>query len=553
MSDQIAEALLTVATIGAKNSTALLDDSKDLEIERVLGILAQCPVDTPYEAARILLQPYVNASHLSTLLSKLENDDMVIVNRNENTISIVEYYRSRYKGLSLDGDLTMSKAALNQVNNSNIHLQAITYYRNNRKPQSEWRSIADLRSQLAEFHHLVALAHFDEAAALLNTFDSKYLMRWGNYSLALKMHEQIQGRIMHKELNVANLTALGIASKALGEMQKAKEYFEMASKAASKLKRPNIESAIAGNLGSIYLAMDQIDQAIVFIQRQRTICQTNGDKKGEAIALSNLGVGYLAWGKVKDALHTFEKQIVLVQQTKDKISEAIALGNQGLCFQALGDLDRANVLFNQQIQICQDLKSVVAEGYGLANLGNMQILTGDYDVALKNLLSALAIATKTHEQRLLNYALNYLTVAYISSSNFAEAKKIVIRMQKEALSQKTSDVDILAGVVFACLNAPETAKEKFNIAVSHLSIRTRNSQDSYEALYHLCLANAGLALYDVKYIDTALQLYQQAILKCSAPGIIKYELMLIDSLAKCKNGKNLKLIQELLRAALSPR
>jgi hypothetical protein len=90
-----------------------------------------------------------------------------------------------------------------------LRSRAADYYAEIRKPRESWRSLEDIRPQLAEFELRCATGDYDTAAAVLSEIDFGYLRVWGHYRTLVDMHERVHGQISDPSLNAVHLKNLG--------------------------------------------------------------------------------------------------------------------------------------------------------------------------------------------------------------------------------------------------------------------------------------------------------------------------------------------------------
>ncbi len=90
---------------------------------------------------------------------------------------------------------------------------AADYYAQIRTPRESWRTLDDVRPQLAEFELRCDTGDYDTAATVLADIDFGYLQLWGHYRTLTELHGRIHGRITDPALNAAPL-AWGTAATA---------------------------------------------------------------------------------------------------------------------------------------------------------------------------------------------------------------------------------------------------------------------------------------------------------------------------------------------------
>ncbi len=76
-----------------------------------------------------------------------------------------------------------------------LQVRAADYYTQIRTPRESWRTLEDIRPQLAEFELRCDTGDYDTAAAVLADIDLDYLRAWGHSRTLVGLHGRIHGRI----------------------------------------------------------------------------------------------------------------------------------------------------------------------------------------------------------------------------------------------------------------------------------------------------------------------------------------------------------------------
>src|SRR5689334_2017377 len=91
-----------------------------------------------------------------------------------------------------------------------LQARAADYYAQIRTPRRTWRSLEDVRPQLAEFELRCETGDYDTAANVLDDIDYDYLQTWGHYRTLVELHGRIRERITDTTLNAMHLSHLGL-------------------------------------------------------------------------------------------------------------------------------------------------------------------------------------------------------------------------------------------------------------------------------------------------------------------------------------------------------
>src|SRR4029077_8369591 len=130
-----------------------------------------------------------------------------------------------------------------------LQARAAVYYAQIRTPRESWRTLEDVRPQLAEFDLRCDTGDYDTAATVLADIDFGYLQLWGHYRTLIALHGRIHERITAPDLNAGHLINLGICRYRLGEYERAIDLYTRALAIARDIGDRQNEDAALGNLG----------------------------------------------------------------------------------------------------------------------------------------------------------------------------------------------------------------------------------------------------------------------------------------------------------------
>lgn len=82
-----------------------------------------------------------------------------------------------------------------------------------------------------------------------------------------------------------------------------------------------------GNLGTLYLAQDRIEEAAACLLRSLTLLREMGDHVGQAQTLNNLAIAYRRQGLLDEALNCYERSLLLRREFGDRSGELVTLLN----------------------------------------------------------------------------------------------------------------------------------------------------------------------------------------------------------------------------------
>ncbi len=177
---------------------------------------------------------------------------------------------------------------------------------------------------------------------------------------ARQIHEQ-------KEEGLA-LGNLGLAYRALGQLQQAIDFYEQHLTLAREIGDRHGESQTLSNMGRAYTDLGQPSRAIDFCQQSLTIAREIDDRRGEGHALAGLGWAYTALGQSQRAIDLYQQHLTIAQEIGDRRGEGNSLGSLGLAYAALGQPQRAIEFHEQHLSIAREIGDRRGEGNALGNL-----------------------------------------------------------------------------------------------------------------------------------------------------------------------------------------
>jgi tetratricopeptide (TPR) repeat protein len=179
-----------------------------------------------------------------------------------------------------------------------------------------------------------AKLHFVWAESLKKKYD--YVNAIKHYELAYAIDKNYRSKCA-----ALNLNNIGFLYKALGQKQKALEFFQEALPIIQEVGNCAGEAAILNNIGEIYYGFGQKQKALKFFQEALPIAQALGNRAYEAVTLVNIGFVYNALGQKQKALEYFEKALPIAQEVGNRAYEAATLNNIGFLYKALGQNQKA--------------------------------------------------------------------------------------------------------------------------------------------------------------------------------------------------------------------
>ena len=262
----------------------------DAPARQVMQALSVYPAPVSAVGVDFLLRPVDPTIDAAPILTRLVRRQLVRFQDRHYYLHPVdrEYARSRLPA----GGLGDSAAAFTLTG---LQARAADYYAQIRTPRESWRTLDDVRPQLAEFELRCDTGDYDTAATVLADIDFDYLQVWGHYRTLAGLHGRIHGRITDPNLNAAHLVNLGVCHYRLGDYRLAIDLHTQALAIARETADRWSEGAELGNLAICHYSMGDYRQAIDLYTQALAIARETGDRRFEGLELGNLGSATSAW------------------------------------------------------------------------------------------------------------------------------------------------------------------------------------------------------------------------------------------------------------------
>jgi CHAT domain-containing protein/lipopolysaccharide biosynthesis regulator YciM len=236
--------------------------------------------------------------------------------------------------------------------------------------------------------------------------------------------------IKHRQNEGATLGNLGNLYRALGNYDQAIGMLKQHLAIAQEVKdRPN-EGIALGTLGVTYQALGQYDKAVEYQTQSLAIARQLKDRPIEGNALGNLGLTYYNLGNYAQAIAYQEQSLAIKRETQDRLGEGQSLNNLAIVYQSLGNYPKAIAYLEQRLAIAQAIKDRQGEGTARGNLGNAYFSLGNYAKAIEYQQQHLAIARAIRDRPGEGAALGNLGNTYRAMGNYAQA----IAYQEQSLA-----------------------------------------------------------------------------------------------------------------------
>jgi tetratricopeptide (TPR) repeat protein len=173
------------------------------------------------------------------------------------------------------------------------------------------------------------------------------------------------------------LTVLGYSQGVLGNPQRAIELYEEALLIANTAADRPCEIANLNHLSRIYLHQQDYEKSIGYSQRALVLARQNGDRRGEANALTNYGFGEVLAAQSRDEMEPevyeqnigyLERGMALAKSLEDLQSLALCTHSLGRAYLAMQQWPQAVEYLTQGIRAAQSIGDLYLQGMNIAYL-----------------------------------------------------------------------------------------------------------------------------------------------------------------------------------------
>ncbi|KAH8394400.1 hypothetical protein KR222_002313, partial [Zaprionus bogoriensis] len=267
-----------------------------------------------------------------------------------------------------------------------------------------------------------------------------------------------------------------------------------------------LRGSVFSALSSAHWALNQLDQAIGYMQQDLAVAKSLGDTAGECRAHGNLGSAYFSQGAYKEALTAHRYQLVLAMKCKDTQAAAAALTSLGHVYTASGDYPNALASHKQCVQLFKQLGDRLQEAREIGNVGAVYLALGECEAALDCHTQHLRLARKLHDQVEEARAYSNLGSAHHQRRQFSQAAACheqVLRIA-QALGDRSIEARAYAGLGHAARCAGDaSASKRWHERQLAMALAARDKLGEGRAC-----SNLGIVYQLLGAHDAALKLHQ---------------------------------------------
>ena len=145
------------------------------------------------------------------------------------------------------------------------------------------------------------------------------------------------------------------------------EYFNNALKIKREIGDRSGEGAILDNIGTIYISLENYNEAIKYFQMALVIYQNIGNRSGEGVVLNNLGVAFSKQRRYIEALDHYKKSLAIQQEIGGQMFEGDLLGSIGGVYYVQGRHAEALEYYEQAMGVFETLRATAGSEIGRAS------------------------------------------------------------------------------------------------------------------------------------------------------------------------------------------
>jgi tetratricopeptide (TPR) repeat protein len=200
---------------------------------------------------------------------------------------------------------------------------------------------------------------------------------------ALETWEALEREDLPEDLEGWLVNDLGFLYQAKGEWDQAIEYLQRSLAILEKVGDEHGMSTAFNNLGGVYQAKGEWDQAIEYYQRSLAIKEKMGDEHGMSTIFNNLGLVCKDKGEWDKAIEYYQRSLAIKEKMGDEHGMSTIFNNLGLVYKDKGEWDKVFEYLQRSLKIVEKLDDVVRQVTVLSNLLNVTIMRFKFRKALE--------------------------------------------------------------------------------------------------------------------------------------------------------------------------
>jgi CHAT domain-containing protein len=348
-----------------------------------------------------------------------------------------------------------------------------------------------------------ALAQLDDAQAQLKLQASKANLHAGKFETAIQtLQLALDQDDLSEGVKIEFLMQIAVANQALGKAEAAEEKLLAAAILATE--RPEQRALIYSQLSDVNLALRQYTQAREYIDKSLQSLPRNAPIQTRAMVLNSWGNVLTVEAYYSQAIEKYEESLSLIKQ-EDVLLRVRILINLVQTYAKNAQLPEAIANLSQTYQsLSTVIQPTYTSAFTLISIGELaQRIEQNADTALaaadlkklhqlsyQSLKTALDIAERLDENRLISYATGYLGQLYETEKRYPEALALTRQAIFAAQSQVAQEIayrwDWQLARIFRSQQQIDSAIKSYQLAVEdlksahhELSVGYRNALQSF--------------------------------------------------------------------------
>jgi len=330
--------------------------------------------------------------------------------------------------------------------------------------------------------------------------------------------------------------------------KKAQFYYELAYKAAAKLKEPFFLGECLFNFAEVFLEQSRYQAAMDKYNEAITRYREAGDQSGIFWSYSGMGIAQKQSGNFNDAIICYTNALDAATKAGLKNEAAICFNNLGNVYRKQGDFARAMDAYQKAINTFNALKDELSASDCLNNIGNLYLDNGDPFRALDYYNQSLRyLKDKKDEYRMIGRFKN-LADAYTELKDYDNASQFLDDAVK--LAEKSEDKTMLASC-YTQFGKLQSVKGSDEIAIAYYKKAAVLFKEAGAK------AEEAEAWIELATVELKQEMFREATLHAlagenlaSACGALKTKLSAQECLARCweKRGDGKQALKYLKQA-----
>jgi tetratricopeptide (TPR) repeat protein len=401
-------------------------------------------------------------------------------------------------------------------------------------------SVEDLSPRLTEIDLRLQAEDYEAAYKVIRAVD-EHLSRWGLGHLLAGRRGALVGKLVKRNLELANLDALGNLNKQQGDLTEALLNFSHALRLAQEVGDPRYMTALHINLGTAYLEDGQLRWAATRYKMAVELAEQHTMAEAGAFALHGLSVCEGQRGHFLEALryNTDVDQILgRLRATADppkaqdleplEISQLLALG---YWHGQLDDPGQALIHLRNGLRLATDQRLRADEARFKSACAEALLDLGEAEAATASASEAAVLAERIGNPLLLQPIWTTLAQTRLAAGELVAARAIVDDACRFRPTMRGLGAFALQGMIALLGGDKEDAHLAFRQTHEQASSFLRRDEPSFAMLDLDGMAQFGLVLCGEKdRLEDALADFRAARKITPHRGVIKHVLRMLDPL-----------------------